>query len=253
MQFNSTSLHFKTKLHVFDSFELLIWESSSFCLKRKKIQINLFWLISKRRPNAAVGDSDPYVEKPLEIANVLWTQLHLTSVWGCWQWVSLNRMAFCGNLFSGVTDICQRLWMYYEGETEFDSSDISLNHIVGYAAVLPPEAIKEVSLLIHPLCNKLTAHTVNMLPDPPCLLWLTYCLLCSCIFWATLAREAKCFSQLCLVNFRHSESTVAAIYWLLHLLHKIGFPNKQNIEMSHVKWGQIQSVFLNLFNLFSSP
>lgn len=32
----------------------------------------------------------------------------------------------------------------YEGETEFDSFDISLNHIAGYATVLPPEAIKEV-------------------------------------------------------------------------------------------------------------
>lgn len=70
---------------------------------------------------------------------------------------------WCHRHLSKILDVCER-------EAEFDSSDISLNHIAGYAAVLTPEAIKEVSLLIHPLCNKLTAHTVNMLPDPPCLL-----------------------------------------------------------------------------------
>lgn len=62
--------------------------------------------------------------------------------------MSLNRMAFCGNLFSGVTDICQTLDVY-EGETEFDSFDISLNHNASYAAVLSLEAIKEVSFAIH--------------------------------------------------------------------------------------------------------
>lgn len=37
----------------------------------------------------------------------------------------------------------------YEGETEFDSFDISLNHNASYAAVLSLEAIKEVSFAIH--------------------------------------------------------------------------------------------------------
>lgn len=69
---------------------------------------------------------------------------------GCWQWVPLSRIAFGGNLFTGVPDICQRLWMQTR-EGEFDSADISLNHTQGCARILPREAIKEVSFLMHPL------------------------------------------------------------------------------------------------------
>lgn len=67
---------------------------------------------------------------------------------GCWQWVSLSRMALGGNLFIGVPDICQRLWLHTR-EGEFDSVDISLNHTA--LTLLPREAIKEVSFLMHPL------------------------------------------------------------------------------------------------------
>lgn len=67
---------------------------------------------------------------------------------------------WCHTHLSTTLDVC-------EGETEFDSPGISLNHTAGCITVLPPEAIKEVSLLKHPSCNKLTACTVNMLPDPP--------------------------------------------------------------------------------------
>lgn len=98
----------------------------------------------------------PRVSKPVnsdkqsEIANVP----PFDSIRGCWQCVcvSLNRMAFGGNLFTGVTDICQRLWMDMR-EREFDSADISLNHTQGCATLLPREAIKDVSFLMHPLCN----------------------------------------------------------------------------------------------------
>lgn len=95
----------------------------------------------------------------------------------------------------------------YEGETEFDSSDISLNHNASNAAVLSPEAIKEVSRLIHLLYNKLTAHTVNMLPDPPRLLWQTFCLLCSCLL---CAREAKKSHFCCIWLFRVNHKTINA-------------------------------------------
>lgn len=74
------------------------------------------------------------------------------SIRGCWQCVSLNRMALGGNLFTGVTDICQRLWMYMK-EREFDSADISLNHTQGCATLLSREANKKVSFLLHPPCN----------------------------------------------------------------------------------------------------
>ena len=103
-------------------------------------------------------------EKPFETANVFFLdsafdrRLRLLAVCVIKQnGILWKPFLWCHRHLSKTLDVCER-------ETEFDSSDISLNHIAGYAAVLPPE---EVSPLIHPLCNKLTAHTVNMLPDPP--------------------------------------------------------------------------------------
>lgn len=81
----------------------------------------------------------PDSEKPLEIANLLWPGLHLTSVWGCWQRVSLNRMAFGGKPFRWCHWHLSTTLDAYEGEMEFDGSGISLNHITGYATLpLPP-------------------------------------------------------------------------------------------------------------------
>lgn len=52
-------------------------------------------------------------------------------------------------------------------ERASDSAGISLTHTRGCATVLPRETIKEVSFLMHPLRNDLTARAVAAAPDPP--------------------------------------------------------------------------------------
>lgn len=112
-----------------------------FNLKKKKVPNALSTIII-----IIIRAMPPRVSKPVnsdkqsETANVN----PFDSIRGCWQCVSLNRMAFSGNLFPGVPDICQRLWMYMRGR-EFDSADISLNHTQGRATLPPREAIKELS------------------------------------------------------------------------------------------------------------
>lgn len=148
--------------------------------------------------NAAVGDSDPWWWETIRnskcsLDSALFDKrLRLLAVCVIKQnGILWKPFRWCHRHLSKTLDV-------YEGETEFDSSDISLNHIAGYATVLPPEAIKEVSLLIHPLCNKLTAHTVNMLPDPPSavtgLLFTAFRHILS-----NFSKRSKSLSLLCLV------------------------------------------------------
>lgn len=145
-------------------------------------------------------------EKSFEIANVLWTpfdkRLRLLAVCVIKQnGILWKPFLWCHRHLSKTLDVS-------EGETEFDSCDISLNHIAGHATVLPPEGIKEVSLLIHPLCNKLTAHTVNMLPDTASAVTDLLFTVFMCIL-SNLSKKSK--NLCCVWLFKHSRANVSLI------------------------------------------
>lgn len=92
----------------------------------------------------------------------------------------------------------------YEGKSDFDSADISLNHTAGerYSSCPPPpKAIEEVSLLIHPVCNKLTVqHCQNVTWPAVCFdKRIVYCFVC---IWSNFSkRSRKIFSRLCISYF----------------------------------------------------
>lgn len=99
-----------------------------------------------------------------------------------------------GNIFTGVTDICQRVLMYMRSQQSLTALTSSTNQKVCNAALSSAPAIKEVPLLIHLLYNELTEHAVVVLSDPPCLLWQTNFLLC----WGfmQLLQDGKCLMNL---------------------------------------------------------
>lgn len=109
-----------------------------YILFKKYSQINFLWLISKCVAHAAVGDSDPWYWETIQNSKCSLApfdkRLRLLAVCVIKQnGILWKPFLWCHRHLSKTLDV-------YEGETEFDSSDISLNHIAGYATVLPPEA-----------------------------------------------------------------------------------------------------------------